>query len=61
MDKHPLTPMTDPQHPPLAQAAEQGEVGLVTLDTVRAGPEALAGAFEAERNWSSPTWWPTAT
>src|SRR5688572_14281300 len=49
MEKHPLTPMTDANIRRWLRLQTKGEVGLITLDTVRAGSEALAEAFEAER------------
>ncbi|MEP9389463.1 3-oxo-tetronate kinase [Mesorhizobium sp. KR9-304] len=49
MEKHPLTPMTDPNIRRWLRLQTRGEVGLITLDTVRAGPAALTEAFEAER------------
>jgi uncharacterized protein YgbK (DUF1537 family) len=49
MEKHPLTPMTDPNIRRWLRLQTKGEVGLITLDTVRAGPQALADAFDAER------------
>lgn len=49
MEKHPLTPMTDPNIRRWLRLQTKGEIGLISLDTVRAGPEALAQAFEAER------------
>jgi len=49
MEKHPLTPMTDPNIRRWLGLQTKGEVGLIPLDTVRAGPAALAEAFEAER------------
>lgn len=48
MEKHPLTPMTDPNIRRWLRLQTKGEVGLITLDTVRAGPAALAEAFDAE-------------
>ena len=49
MEKHPLTPMTDPNICRWLRLQTKSEVGLVQLDTVRAGPDALAAAFSAER------------
>jgi uncharacterized protein YgbK (DUF1537 family) len=49
MENHPLTPMTDPNIRRWLRLQTKGEVGLVTLDTVRAGAGALAAAFDAER------------
>ena len=50
MEKHPLTPMTDPNIRRWLSQQTKGEVGLITLDTVRAGGRALADAFHAERS-----------
>lgn len=49
MEKHPLTPMTDPNIRRWLRLQTKGDVGLVPLDTVGAGQEALAAAFDAER------------
>lgn len=49
MERHPLTPMTDPNIRRWLSLQTKGDVGLIPLDTVRAGPAALAAAFEAER------------
>jgi uncharacterized protein YgbK (DUF1537 family) len=49
MENHPLTPMTDPDIRRWLRRQTQGEVGLIPLDTVRDGPEAVAAAFESER------------
>lgn len=49
MEKHPLTPMTDPNIRRWLRLQTKGEVGLIPLDTVRAGGDALASAFDAER------------
>lgn len=49
MEKHPLTPMTDPNIRRWLRLQTKCEVGLVTLNTVRGGRQALADAFEAER------------
>jgi uncharacterized protein YgbK (DUF1537 family) len=49
MEKHPLTPMTDSNIRRWLRLQTKGEIGLITLDTVRAGPEALAEAFAVER------------
>jgi len=48
MEHHPLTPMTDPDLRRWLRLQTQGDVGLVALDTVRAGAEAVAAAFKAE-------------
>lgn len=50
MEKHPLTPMTDPNIPRWLGLQTRGYVGLIPLDTVRSGPQVLAEAFDAERN-----------
>ena len=49
MEKHPLTPMTDSDIRRWLRLQTRGKVGLVALDAVRAGPTALANAFDAER------------
>jgi len=49
MEKHPLTPMTDPDIRRWLRLQTKGEVGLIPLDTVRAGQDALSAAFNAER------------
>lgn len=49
MEKHPLTPMTDPNIRRWLRLQTEGEVGLIALETVRAGPQVLADAFEIER------------
>ena len=49
MEKHPLTPMTDANIRRWLRLQTRGEVGLVPLDSVRAGGPALAEAFEIER------------
>ena len=49
MEKHPLTPMTDANVRRWLRLQTKGEVGLITLDTVRADSRALGDAFEAER------------
>lgn len=49
MERHPLTPMTDPNIRRWLGLQTRGDVGLISLDTVRAGPDALAKAFDAER------------
>ena len=46
MEKHPLTPMTDPNIRRWLRLQTKGEVGLITLDTVRAG---AAGAGRCVR------------
>ncbi|MDQ0391884.1 3-oxo-tetronate kinase [Labrys monachus] len=48
MEKHPLTPMTDPDIRRWLRRQTRGEVGHVPLDTVRAGGAALAAAIDAE-------------
>ncbi|MDQ2632366.1 MAG: four-carbon acid sugar kinase family protein [Pseudomonadota bacterium] len=50
METHPLTPMTDPDIRRWLGLQTRGEVGLIPLDTVRAGLDALAEAFEAQRS-----------
>lgn len=50
MEKHPLTPMTDSNIRRWLRLQTKGEVGLIPLEVVRTGPEALAAAFEAERH-----------
>ena len=50
MEKHPLTPMTDPNIRRWLRLQTKGEVGLIALDTVRAGGQTLADAFDAERS-----------
>ena len=49
MEKHPLTPMIDPDIRRWLRRQTQGEVGLVTLDTIRNGKTAIAQAFETEQ------------
>lgn len=51
MERHPLTPMTDPDIRRWLQHQSRGEVGHVALDAVRAGAPAVAAALamEAER------------
>ena len=48
MEKHPLTPMTDPDIRRWLRRQTRGEIGHVALDTVRAGGSSLAGSFESE-------------
>jgi len=48
MERHPLTPMTDPDLRRWLRLQTQGPVGAVALDVVRAGPAALAAAIERE-------------
>lgn len=50
MEKHPLTPMTDPNIRRWLGLQTKGEVGSVSLDTVRKGRAALEGAFEIEKD-----------
>lgn len=47
MRDHPITPMRDSSVPRLLSAQVQGGVGLVPLEVVRAGHEALSDAIEA--------------
>jgi len=49
MEHHPLTPMTDPDLRRWLRLQTQGDVGLVALDKVRAGAEAVSAAFDVER------------
>ena len=49
MEKHPLTPMTDPNLRRWLRRQTKGNVGLVDLDTVRKGSVAIAKAFEEQR------------
>lgn len=49
MEHHPLTPMTDPDIRRWLAHQSRGPVGHVSLDAVRAGPEGLREAFEAQR------------
>ena len=48
MERHPLTPMTDPDLRRWLGFQARGPVGLVTLDTVRRGAGALCDALAAE-------------
>ena len=48
MERHPLTPMTDPDLRRCLGRQARGPVGLVPLDTVRRGAGALRDALEAE-------------
>jgi len=48
MEKHPLTPMTDPDLRRWLRRQTRGEVGWVPYDTVRKGADAVAKALEAE-------------
>ncbi|MBV9672856.1 MAG: four-carbon acid sugar kinase family protein, partial [Verrucomicrobia bacterium] len=45
MQHHPLTPMTDPNILRLLRAQTTLKIGLIRLDTIRAGSEAIASAF----------------
>jgi uncharacterized protein YgbK (DUF1537 family) len=47
MRNHPLTPMTDANLVRVMQAQCRGRVGLVPLDVVRAGPQAIAARIAA--------------
>lgn len=49
MEKHPLTPMTDPNLRRWLRRQTKGTIGLISLDTVRKGPAAIAAALEANR------------
>ena len=49
MEKHPLTPMTDPNIRRWLRLQTKGDVGLVPLETVRGGPDAILKAFDEER------------
>jgi uncharacterized protein YgbK (DUF1537 family) len=48
MRDHPLTPMTDPDIRRWLRRQTEGEVGLVTHATVRAGADAIRRALDAE-------------
>lgn len=48
MEKHPLTPMTDPDLRRWLRRQTRGDVGWVSGDIVRRGAEAVAGALEEE-------------
>jgi 3-dehydrotetronate 4-kinase len=48
MEKHPLTPMTDPDLRRWLRRQTKGEVGLVPYAIVRQGPEAISRALDAE-------------
>ena len=51
MERHPLNPMTDPDIRRWLQLQSRNNVGLLPLQTVRAGPEAIrAGLAAAERD-----------
>ncbi|RJG41396.1 3-oxo-tetronate kinase [Mesorhizobium sp. DCY119] len=47
MQDHPLTPMTDPDLRRWLRRQTRGEVGHVSIDSVRAGPARLISEFEA--------------
>lgn len=49
MENHPLTPIVDANIRRWLRLQTKSDVGLITLDTVRAGEQTLADAFEAER------------
>jgi uncharacterized protein YgbK (DUF1537 family) len=49
MEKHPLTPMTDPNLVRVLQRQTTRRVGLARFDAVARGPEALAARFDAMR------------
>jgi uncharacterized protein YgbK (DUF1537 family) len=48
MEKHPLTPMTDPDLRRWLRRQTQGEVGHVSLESIRAGTTILTDAIAAE-------------
>jgi uncharacterized protein YgbK (DUF1537 family) len=48
MQNHPLTPMTDPDIRRWLRLQTRGEVGGISLDTVRGGVDALRAAFARE-------------
>lgn len=48
MEKHPLTPMTDPDLRRVLARQSKGTVGLVASATVRAGAEAIRAGLKAE-------------
>ena len=48
MENHPLTPMTDPDLRRWLRRQTRGEIGFVSLDSVRAGASFLAEAFSTE-------------
>jgi uncharacterized protein YgbK (DUF1537 family) len=48
MEKHPLTPMTDPDLRRWLRRQTKGEVGLVPYAIVRQGPEAISRALDTE-------------
>jgi uncharacterized protein YgbK (DUF1537 family) len=52
MENHPLTPMTDPDLRRWLRRQTQGEVGHVSLDSIRAGKTVLAEAIAAESHAS---------
>ncbi len=49
MEKHPLTPMTDPNLRRWLRLQTKGEIGLVPLDAVRRGATAITKAFDDEK------------
>ncbi|MCZ8260848.1 MAG: four-carbon acid sugar kinase family protein [Beijerinckiaceae bacterium] len=50
MEKHPLTPMTDANLQRWLSYQSQNRIGLITLETIRKGPEAIRAALgEAAR------------
>jgi 3-dehydrotetronate 4-kinase len=49
MEKHPLTPMTDPNIRRWLRRQTKGEVGLIPLDVVRGGEATLVAAFQDAR------------
>ncbi|WP_276121758.1 3-oxo-tetronate kinase [Pararhizobium qamdonense] len=52
MENHPLTPMTDPDLRRWLRRQTQGEVGHVSLDSIRAGKTVLAEAIAAQSHAS---------
>ncbi len=50
MRNHPITPMTDSSLIRLVEMQSQGKCGLVDLDTVRKGPEAIKDKIAALKN-----------
>lgn len=48
MERHPLTPMTDPDIGRWLRKQTKGEIGYATLDTVRDGSNRLSAALEKE-------------
>lgn len=46
MEKHPLTPMTDANLQRWLSYQSQNRIGLITLDTIRKGPDAIRAALD---------------